>query len=340
MVVNTYDNKPLIAIVAGGYSGEAEVSLRSAAGILSWIDRKLFSPMLLCISETEWTVQTPEGILPVDRNIFGFTLGEVTYRFAYAYITIHGTPGENGLLQGYLDMLGIPYNTGGVLCEALTFSKHACNRYLSTLEGVRVARHVRLSKGADRPSAQALVSELGLPMFIKPNTGGSSVATSRVDALNEVETAITLAEGESDEILLESFISGTEVTCGCYSLSSGALQVLPVTEVVTKNKFFDYDAKYKGQVEEITPARIPNEQRDRIQELTQRIYRAVDARGIIRVDYIIEADGLPTLLEVNTTPGMTPTSFIPQQVEASGLEMITLLTELILDGLSRRKNNI
>lgn len=338
MVINTYDNKPLIAVVAGGYSGEAEVSLRSAAGILSWIDRELFSPMLVRISETEWIVQTPEGILPVDKNIFGFTLGEVTYRFAYAYITIHGTPGENGLLQGYLDMIGTPYNTGGVLCEALTFSKHSCNRYLSTLEGVRTARHVRLCRGEMHPSAEYLVSELGLPMFVKPNTGGSSVATSRVDEVAEVESAINLAEGESDEVLLESFISGTEVTCGCYSLSDGQLCVLPITEVVTKNKFFDYDAKYKGQVEEITPARIPNEQRDRIQELTKRIYRAVDARGIIRVDYIIERDGLPTLLEVNTTPGMTPTSFIPQQVEAAGLDMTTLLTQLLNDGLNHQKN--
>lgn len=334
MVINTYNNKPLIAVVAGGYSGEAEVSLRSASGILSWIDRELFSPLLLRISEGEWTVETPEGILPVDKNIFGFALGERTYRFAYAYITIHGTPGENGLLQGYLDMLGIPYNTGGVLCEALTFSKHACNRYLSMLEGLRVARHVRLHRGTVHPSAEALVTELGLPMFIKPNTGGSSVATSRVESVEEVNSAISLAESESDEILLESFISGTEVTCGCYGLSSGGLQVLPVTEVVTKNKFFDYDAKYKGQVEEITPARIPDEQRERIQELTQRIYRAVDARGIIRVDYIIEADGLPTLLEVNTTPGMTPTSFIPQQVAAAGLNMTTLLTQIISDGLN------
>lgn len=320
--------KPNIAIVAGGYSGEYAVSLRSAQGILSWIDTELFSPYLVRLERDGWWVELPEGDVAVCKDFFGFEyLGQVV-RFDYAYITVHGTPGENGLLQGYLDMLGIPYNTAGVLTEALTFNKYYCNRYLGTYPDIRVAKSVRLKRGFPRPSAEQLLAELGLPLFVKPNTGGSSVATSRVAEADALEPAIALAMHESDEVLLEQFIPGTEVTCGCLVLG-GELKALPITEVVTKNAFFDYNAKYNGDVEEITPARISPELTAQIQELTRAIYGYVDAEGIIRVDYIIEPDGRPTLLEVNTTPGMTPTSFIPQQIRAAGLEMRDILTEII-----------
>lgn len=321
-------NKPNIAVVAGGYSGEYAVSLRSAQGILSWIDTNLFTPHLVRIERDGWWVDLPGGAVPVCKDDFSYEMAGERIRFTYAYITVHGTPGENGLLQGYLDMLGIPYNTGGVLAEALTFSKYYCNRYLSTFPDIRVARSVRLRRGEARPSAEALVAELGLPLFVKPNAGGSSVATSRVAEAEGLESAIALAMQESDEVLLEQFIPGTEVTCGCLVLG-GALTALPVTEVVPKNAFFDYDAKYKGAVEEITPARIGEDLTQTIQALTRAIYGYIDAEGIIRVDYIIEPDGRPTLLEVNTTPGMTPTSFIPQQVRAAGLEMRDVLTEII-----------
>lgn len=321
-------NKPNIAIVAGGYSGEYAVSLRSARGILSWIDTELFTPYIVRIERDGWWVDLPEGAVAVRKDFFGFECSGQEVRFTYAYITVHGTPGENGLLQGYLDMLGIPYNTGGVLAEALTFNKYYCNRYLGSFAGIRVARSVRLKRGLSRPSAELLTSELGLPLFVKPNAGGSSVATSRVEELEAVDAAIELAMQESDEVLLEQFIPGVEVTCGCLLLG-GKLTALPITEVVTKNSFFDYNAKYNGQVEEITPARISSELTEQIQELTRAIYGYIDAEGIIRVDYIIEPDGKPTLLEVNTTPGMTPTSFIPQQVRAAGLEMKYVLTEII-----------
>jgi D-alanine--D-alanine ligase len=183
-----------------------------------------------------------------------------------------------------------------------------------------------------QPSSHELVERLGLPLFAKPNAGGSSVATSRVDTEAELEQAIREAFTECDEVLLERFIAGVEVTCGCYE-AGGALHPLPVTEVVPKGTFFDFDAKYNGAVEEITPARISPEATALIQQLTSEIYRHIDARGIIRVDYIIEADGLPTLLEVNTTPGMTPTSFIPQQVAAAGLTMPQVLTSIIRERL-------
>lgn len=317
-----------IAVVAGGYSGEYEVSLKSASGILSWIDRELFDPYLVRIESDAWWVELSEGAVQVDRDCFGFEKGGRSLRFDYAFITVHGSPGENGLLQGYLDMLGIPYNTAGVLTESLTFNKYFCNRYLSTYPEIRVARSLRLKRGLAQPCAEDILRELGLPLFVKPNTGGSSVATSRVDRADQLTEAIEVAFGESQEVLLERFIPGVEVTCGCMRFS-GEVYALPVTEVVTKNAFFDFDAKYKGQVEEITPARISDELTALIQSLTRHIYEYVDAEGIIRVDYIIEPDGIPTLLEVNTTPGMTATSFIPQQVRAAGLEMSQVLTEII-----------
>lgn len=324
--------KPIVAIVCGGYSGEYAVSLRSGAGISSWIDRNLFEPFVYVIDRENWYVQIGDERVPIDRADFGFLWQGVRYSPSYAYITIHGTPGEDGHVQGYLDMLGIPYNTGGVFTEALTFNKYHCNRYLSTYADIRVARSMRLRDRECLPDNLEIINMLGLPLFVKPNMGGSSVATSRVDTEDELEAAIALARGECQEVMLEQFIAGTEVTCGAYALS-GEVVALPVTEVVTKNKFFDFDAKYKGEVEEITPARISTALTEQIQALTRQIYGYIDACGIIRVDYIIEADGQPTLLEVNTTPGMTPTSFIPQQVAAAGLDMPTLLTNLITDRL-------
>lgn len=321
-----------VAIVAGGYSGEYEVSLRSASGIMSWMDVDLFSPYLVIIKRDEWQVVLQDGaVVPVCREDFSFldTLGQ-HIKFDYAFITIHGTPGENGLLQGYLDMLGVPYNTGDVLVESLTFNKFVCNKFLSTFPGIRVARAYRLAHCDTIPSTSDIVSDLGLPLFIKPNVGGSSVATTKVKDEEGIMPAIQSAFEEGNEIMVESFIKGTEVTCGCYALG-GEIHPLPVTEVVTHNEFFDFNAKYNGQVEEITPARISAELTERIQSLTAQIYHHLRTKGIIRVDFIIEPDGIPTLLEVNTTPGMTPTSFLPQQVAAAGLEMKTLLSDIIMD---------
>ena len=326
-----------IAVIAGGFSGEYSVSLRSAAGILSWIDRSRFTPHLIIIERDGWYVH-PEGKEPqdpilVDKCDFSFKHTGQHIKLDYALITVHGTPGENGLLQGYLDLVGVPYNTGGTLTEALTFNKYYCNRYLSTFPHLRVADSVRLQRTSSRPSSQEIIERLGLPLFAKPNAGGSSVATSKVESVGALDKAIALAFEECDEVLLERFIAGTEVTCGCYRIGD-KVTALPVTEVVPKNSFFDFEAKYNGAVEEITPARISPELTTLIQTLTEEIYQHIDARGIIRVDYIIESDGRPTLLEVNTTPGMTPTSFIPQQVAAAGLTMQELLTSLIEDHLS------
>lgn len=327
-------NKPIVAIVAGGYSGEFEVSLRSAKGIYSWIDQELFTPYIYVIEQSRWYVLVEEHQYDIDRADFSFEFDGKRIQPSYAYITIHGAPGEDGVVQGYLEMLGIPYNTGGVLTEALTANKYCCNRYLSTFSSIRIARSVRLSRSSSRAIRAQKLAELTLPIFVKPNTGGSSVATSKVERTEELISAIDLALSESPEVILEEYISGTEVTCGAYTLGRKVF-ALPITEVVTNNKFFDFDAKYHGQVEEITPARISIELTKQIQDLTIEIYDHIQAKGIIRIDYIIEPDGYPTLLEVNTTPGMTPTSFIPQQVQVAGLDMKTLLTSLITEHLNK-----
>lgn len=324
-------SKPLIAVVAGGYSGEREVSLRSAATIIKHIDTTRYTPYLVRISEEAWEVEVDGSWLPLDRNQFAFTHHGETHRLRYAFITIHGTPGENGLLQGYLDMLQIPYNTGGVLCEALTFDKFTCNHYLSAF-GIRIATSERLY--ADMPYNVAELSQrIPLPVFVKPNVGGSSIATTKVTSIDQLEGAIQKAFGEAPEVLVERLIEGTEVTSGCY-ITQNTPHPLPLTEVVVKKgEFFDFDAKYYGNSEEITPARISEELTQQLQQLTCEIAHLLHAQGIIRVDYIIEPDGQPTLLEVNTTPGMTETSFIPQEVHAAGLELTAIFTAIINDKL-------
>lgn len=317
--------KKNIAIVWGGYSSEKEVSERSAQGIYSFMDKDAYSIYKVMIDRRCWEAEYEGRRYPIDKNDFSFSLHGEKIKFDFAYITIHGTPGEDGTLQGYFDMLGIPYSNCGVLASALTFSKYTCNNYLKNF-GYNVAQSVILRKG-DRYTSKEIIDELGLPVFVKPNVGGSSFATTKVKEAGQLQQAIDDAFGEAPEVMIESFISGTETTCGCYKTLSG-IHVLPVSEVVPKNEFFDYNAKYKGDVEEITPARISEQLTTQIQTLTQQIYALIDAKGFIRVDYIIN-NGAPILLEVNTTPGMTPTSFIPQQVAAANRSITEVLSEII-----------
>ena len=246
------------------------------------------------------------------------------------YVTIHGTPGENGLLQGFLEMMRIPYSCCGVLAAALTFNKFACNHYLQNF-GVSIAQSVLLRAGDAIPSDEEIVEKVGLPCFIKSNVGGSSFGCTKVHTLEEVQPAIELAFKEGNEVICEAFMAGTEITCGVYKTKKGAV-ALPITEVVSEDEFFDYDAKYNGAVQEITPARIPDAVRDKVQALTLQIYDIIGCKGIIRVDYILTgADLAIHLLEVNTTPGMTATSFVPQQIRAAGLDITEVLTDLIED---------
>jgi D-alanine-D-alanine ligase len=317
--------KKNIAIVWGGYSSEKEVSEKSAAGIYSFMDKEKYEVYKVKIDKECWSAEYRNNAYPIDKNDFSFTADGRKITFDFAYITIHGTPGEDGTLQGYFDMLSIPYSNSGVLASALTFNKFICNHFLKSF-GIKVAESILLKENSSF-NPNEIVSRLGLPVFVKPNAGGSSFATTKVKETSQLEKAVSDAFCESSEVIIERFVSGTEVTCGCYKTRQG-IQVLPLTEVVTHNEFFDYAAKYKGQVEEITPARISDEMTKKIGEETLLIYDLVGAKGIIRADYII-SNQTPVLLEVNTTPGMTATSFIPQQVAAANLSLTDILSEII-----------
>ena len=277
--------KRTIAIVAGGDSSEYIVSLRSAQGIYSFIDKEKYNLYIVMMKGLDWHVQLPdETTCPIDRNDFSFQLNGEKITFDFAYITIHGTPGENGRLQGYFDMMGIPYSCCGVLAAALTFNKFVCNQYLRGF-GVRIAEALSLRQG-QTVSDNDVIEKIGLPCFIKPSLGGSSFGVTKVKTREQIQPAIAKAFEEGEEVVFEAFMDGTEITCGCYKTKDKSV-VFPITEVVTHNEYFDYDAKYNGQVDEITPARIPNELRDRVQLLTSAIYDILGAQGIIRIDYII-----------------------------------------------------
>lgn len=317
--------KKNIAVVWGGYSSEKEVSERSAQGIYNFLNKSIYNVVKVCIEENEWNAELNDHSYPIDKNDFSFRTDDQHIKFDFAYIIIHGTPGEDGPLQGYFDMISMPYSSSGLLACALTFSKFTCNSFLKSF-GFKVADSI-LIKQEEIYNPEEIVEELKLPLFVKPNVGGSSFAITKVKEAKYLRDAIDEAFTEANEVLIESFIDGTEVTCGCYQTQNGKT-VLPLTEVVTHNEFFDYEAKYEGKVDEITPARISQELTDNIQHLTSRIYDLVGAKGIVRADYII-SNNVPVLLEVNTVPGMTQTSFIPQQVEAAGLNMGDVLTEII-----------
>ena len=328
--------KKKIAIIAGGDSSEYGVSLRSAAGIESFLNHEQYDITTVLLRGKDWKAQVKsqevkEEWVDIDKNDFSFTYKGVKNTFDFAYITIHGTPGENGLLQGYFDMLGIPYSCCGVLAAAMTFNKYTCNHYLKGF-GVRVAESVLLRKSDIGYQASEIVEKVGLPCFIKTNVGGSSFGVTKVKTPEEVQPAIDKAFAEGDEVICETFMKGIEITCGVYKTKNKAV-AFPITEVVTSNEFFDYDAKYNGQVDEITPARIPDEVRNKVQALTLKIYDILGCKGIIRVDYILTEGWTINLLEVNTTPGMTATSFIPQQIRAAGLDIKEVLSDIIEDQL-------
>lgn len=326
--------KKNVAIIAGGDSSEIVISLKSAAGLSTFIDKEKYNLYIAVLTKQEWIVKLPDGTdAPIDKNDFSFQEGGQVKQFDFAYITIHGTPGEDGRLQGYFDMIGMPYSSCNALVSAITFNKYVCNNYLKNF-GIRVADSIRLLKGQTADTDE-VVSRLGLPLFVKPNVGGSSFGTTKVKVADELQPAIAHAFAEGEEVILEQFIEGTEVTSGCYKTKEKSV-LLPLTEVVTNNEFFDFDAKYNGQVDEITPARLSSGMTKKVQEETSKIYDLLGASGIIRIDYIIPADGEPFMLEVNTTPGMTETSFIPQQIRVAGLDIKEVMTEIIEDSLLKR----
>lgn len=320
--------KRKIAIIAGGDSSEHAVSMKSAEGIRSFIDANKYDIYLVELSKEKWEAVLPEGNAPVDKNDFSFVANGERIRPDFAYITIHGTPGENGILQGYFELIGLPYSTCDVLVSALTFSKFHLNQYLKSL-GLKVAESLVVNR-RQSISEQDIIETIGLPCFIKPNASGSSFGVTKVKTVEKIRPALETAFAESDDVMVEAFMDGTEIANGCYKVK-GKEVVLPITEVVSKNEFFDFNAKYNGEVTEITPARLSEEVTARVQKLTSLIYDILKCKGIIRVDYIITAGDVINMLEVNTTPGMTATSFIPQQVRAAGLDIKEVMTDIIED---------
>ncbi len=322
-----------IAIICGGDSSEHDVSLRSAQGLYSFFDKVRYNVWTVDVKGLDWHVNLEDGrTAPIDKNDFSFMLDGKAVIFDYAYITIHGGPGENGIMQGYLELLHIPYSTSGVLVEALTFDKYVLNNYLRGY-GVNVAKSLLLRRGEeDKYSEEYIRQTVGMPCFVKPAADGSSFGVSKVKNTDQLAPALRVAFMESDEVMIESYLEGTEISVGCYKTREKSV-VLPATEVVTSNEFFDYDAKYNGQVQEITPARLAPDTARRVAEETSRIYDLLHCNGIIRIDYIIsrgdDGQDIINMLEINTTPGMTATSFIPQQVRAAGLDITQVLTDIV-----------
>ena len=325
--------KKRIAIIWGGDSSEYEVSRKSGMGIYSFFNKERYECYLVCLKKGEWYVETAgEGRAPIDKNDFSFVENGVRKTFDFAYITIHGTPGENGFLQGYFELIGMPYSTCSVLVEALTFDKFVLNNYLRGF-GVSVADSILVRRGDERKLTEEGVQEaVGFPCFVKPAADGSSFGVSKVNTWKDMQPALDKAFAQSDMVMVEAMLEGMEIAQGVYKTKKKAV-VFPATEVVSQNDFFDFNAKYNGQVTEITPARLPQEVSDRVAKITSAVYDILHASGIIRVDYIIKnpqsADAKIFMLEINTTPGMTPTSFIPQQVKAAGLDMGEVLSDIV-----------
>ena len=321
-----------IAIVAGGDSSEVVVSLKSAQGIKSFIDETKYKTTIVTIIGDEWLAKVSENkSYAIDKNDFSYTINGEKQKFDFAYITIHGTPGENGILQGYFDLIGLKYSCCGVLAAALSFNKFACNQYLKNF-GAKVASSMLVSPGMN-VEPKEVVEKLGLPCFIKSNVGGSSFGVTKVKEEAQILPAVERAFAEGGDVIIESFLKGTEITCGMYKTHEKTV-VFPITEVVPENEFFDYDAKYNGQVSEITPARISDEMTKKVQEETKKYYDILGCKGIVRIDYIITEDSVPHVLEANTTPGMTPTSFIPQQVRAAGIDIKDVMSDIIENKLN------
>jgi len=321
-----------IAIVAGGNSSEFEISVKSARAVERALTNR-YDTYLIMIKGVDWYWEDLSGqIYKVDKNTFTLKLHNRLVRFDAVFIAIHGTPGENGFLQGYFEMMGVPYTGCNTYTSALTFNKNACKTFLKDFS-VNMARSVFINKN-NIPDPGTLAKKIGLPMFIKPNESGSSFGVSKVTKVEEIMPAIELAFTESPQVLAEEFINGTEVACGVLKTSEKTI-VLPVTEIISKNVFFDFEAKYDpSKANEITPARLPDKIISAIQKASSDIASYLDCKGLVRVDFIVLNDE-PVFIEVNTIPGITEESIVPKQMKEYGIEPGELYSMLIEDAIKR-----
>lgn len=325
--------KKKVALVTGGLSGEAQISYKSAVTVNGNLDRNKFDVYQIDINHTGWWY-TPENGAPqkVNRDDFSITDGGIQINFDVVLLCIHGTPGEDGKLQGYFDMLGLPYTSCDAATSALTFNK----RYtvaVAAFGGISVANSMHLFKHT--PVAPSVILEkLQLPVFVKPNNGGSSIGMSKVTTADALAPALEKAFKEDTQVLVEEFISGREFTIGVFK-TKGSLQVLPITEIETSNEFFDFEAKYQGKSVETTPALISDTMQSQLEAAAKRVYEVLNCRGVVRVDFIYnEQKGLPYMLEVNTVPGQSAASVIPQQVKAMGMSLQDFYTSIVEESLN------
>ena len=310
-----------VAVIEGGYSKEKAISIKSAQTVFENLDRTKFAPTRLIIDEKEWTAYDDDGRYTIDKNDFSFTKNGQKETFEYAFIVIHGTPGEDGKLQGYLDMVGVSYNTSSAAITALTFQKFHCNQFLKTY-GIKVPEAV-LIKPEDKLNEKQIIEKVKLPCFVKPTDGGSSFGITKVKTDDELFPAIKKAFETGTEVIVEENIEGREVTCGVY-MDNGKKKALPITEIISENEYFDYDAKYNRKSKEITPADLDEEITNKIKVLTKEIYGILGMRGIVRMDYILIKNEAPFLIEINSVPGMSKESIIPQMAKVDNIELSLL----------------
>lgn len=319
--------KKHIAVIAGGYSSEYTISMESAREVMTSLDPQKYSPTLVHISKEGWMAETPAGSFPINRHDFSYQSNGQAVHFDAVFNAIHGSPGENGILQAYFELIKLPVTGCSSFTSSLTFNKFACNSMLRSL-GIRVARSIVIRR-EDEPDIDFILDQVGLPCFVKPNNGGSSCGTSRVNQREDLLIAVETALKEDQEVIIEAFVKGTEITCGLVK-TAGEMLLFPLTEIVSKKEFFDYEAKYTpGVADEITPARIDETVAEECRSISTRIYHLLNCRGLVRMDYIL-SDGLLWFLEVNTVPGMTTKSIVPQQIRAMKMQPADVYS-LILD---------
>ena len=323
-----------IAILAGGDSGEYEVSINSGNVVQNSLDKEKYEAYLIIFQGSNWFCEIHDQKYFIDKNDFSLLIDDEKIRFDCVFIAIHGTPGEDGKVQGYLEMMNIPYSTSDWIVSALTFDKRY-SKAVVELFGILQADTLYFQKG-DHDIKNKIIKELGVPCFLKPNKGGSSVGISRVMRNEELDEAIRVAFREDDEILAEEYIQGTEITCGVIRYKE-QLIVMPLTEIVSKNDFFDYEAKYtKGMADEITPARVAPEIEKECKILSSYLYNQLNCKGIVRFDYIFNEKGM-FFLEANTIPGLSEASIVPQEAEEMGISRGELFEMAIEDALYRKE---
>lgn len=322
--------KKTIALITGGFTGESVISLKSADFVYSKLDKNKFEVYKIVVNWDTWFYEDHQANrIEINRNDFSIQLPDGTIRFDAAFIILHGSPGEDGKLQGYLDMINIPYTSCDALTSALTMNKGYTKAIVDDIEGLFVAKSVQLFENTVA-NIDKITSQLKLPYFIKPNNGGSSIGMSKVKVTAELAEALSKAFNEDSQVLVEEFINGREFSVGIYKGTSG-IEVLPATEVISPKEFFDFEAKYTpGMTEEITPARMTEQERERVVRIVSKAYEILNCKGMVRIDYFLEHEtGNFYFIEINTIPGQTATSFIPQQVKASGKDITEFYTELI-----------